>query len=237
MAGEGMNAGRSAANDLLSKGCPFGLPSFGGTSLRRVNVRPTGGYRRGLSLERPGHKRLVDGNRCHHQPRDPMKKFLLAPALAALAMFAWGFLFWGGPHHLPYKALALVPDEAAAGEALGEIFPATGTYLLPGTQLGPARQGELMQRGPIAEVHFVKSGRPMMDPIQLLKGYLHEFALCLLLVFMLDASAQTFHSAGWVTMQAFYDFVAFFIAGLVLGKILTPKRTTPAAPAAAASPA
>lgn len=195
-----------------------------------------------------------------------MKKFLLAPALAALAMFAWGFLFWGGPHHLPYKALALVPDEAAAGEALGKIFPATGTYLLPGTQLGPARQGELMQRGPIAEVHFVKSGRPMMDPIQLLKGYLHEFALCLVLVFMLDASAQTFrgfgcrvrfcgtigllvalydygsavwwnHSIGWVTMQAFYDFVAFFIAGLVLGKILTPKRTTPAAPAAAASPA
>lgn len=195
-----------------------------------------------------------------------MKKFVLAPALAALALFAWGFLFWGAFHHLPYQALASLPNEAAAAEALEKIFPATGTYLVPRPQLGAARQAELMQRSPTAEVHFVKDGRPMMDPAQLLKGYLHEFALCLLLVFMLDASAQTFrgfgcrvrfcgtigllvalydygsavwwnHSIGWVTMQAFYDFVAFFIAGLVLGKILTPKRTAPAAPAAIASPA
>lgn len=183
-----------------------------------------------------------------------MKKFLLAPAVAALAMFAWGFLFWGAPHHLPYKALTPLPDEAAAGAALTKIFPVSGSYLLPSMLSDATKQAELMERGPIATVHFLKSGRPMMSPALLGKGYLHEFMVALVLVFMLDASGQAFrgfgcrvrfcgtigllvalydygnaiwwnHSIAWVTMQAVYDFIAFFVAGLVLGKILTPKVT------------
>lgn len=49
----------------------------------------------------------------------PMKKFVLAPVLAALAMFVWGFIYWGAPHHLPYKGLGTVADESATALAVG----------------------------------------------------------------------------------------------------------------------
>ncbi|MEO5958345.1 MAG: hypothetical protein ABIZ49_13835 [Opitutaceae bacterium] len=189
-----------------------------------------------------------------------MKKFLLAPALAALAMFVFGAVFWMSP--LPYKVLRPLADDGAAAEALAKIFPGTGAYFVPGMYLPPEKHEELAKRGPVAEVHFVKEGMPPMDPLQLLKGYLHEFGICLVLVFMLDASGQAFrgfgsrvrfcgtigllialydygqsvwwhHAVSWVTMQAVYDFIAFFIAGLVLGKLLTPKRISPTAAAAA----
>lgn len=57
-----------------------------------------------------------------------MKKFVLAPALAALAMFVVSAIYWMSP--FPYQTLTPVGDNAAAA-ALGKIFPATGTYLVP----------------------------------------------------------------------------------------------------------
>jgi hypothetical protein len=185
-----------------------------------------------------------------------MKKFLLTPALAALAMFVFGAIYWMSP--FPYKALGRVTDDAAAGQALAKIFPATGAYLVPGPHLDAAKAEELMKRGPIAEVHYVATGMPMMDPLLMAKGYVHEFVLCLLLVMLLEKCAPLFqgwtcrlkftamlglmialydyssaiwwhHSVAWVTMRALYDFLAFVVAGLVLGKMLTPKVAAPAA--------
>ncbi|MBI4623136.1 MAG: hypothetical protein HY736_07955 [Verrucomicrobia bacterium] len=185
-----------------------------------------------------------------------MKKFLLAPALAALAMFVFGAIYWMSPY--PYKALGRVADDAAAGAALAKIFPATGAYLVPGPFGDEAKIAELMKRGPIAQVHFVANGMPMMDPLQLAKGYVHEFIICLLLALLLEKSAPLFqawtcrakytamlglllalydyghaiwwhHSVAWVTMQALYDFLAFVVAGLVLGKMLAPKVAAPPA--------
>lgn len=37
-------------------------------------------------------------------------------------MFFLGFLYWGAPHYLPYKALGHLPDEAATADALAKIF-------------------------------------------------------------------------------------------------------------------
>ncbi len=182
-----------------------------------------------------------------------MKKFLFAPALAALAMFVFGAVFWMSP--LPYKALGRVADDAAAGEALAKVFPATGAYLVPGMYLGETAREPLVKRGPSAEVHFIKEGMPLMDPMLLLKGYLHEFVVCLLLSLMLVRLAPAFkcwtcrlkfcamlglllalghyatviwwrHSLGWETMLALYDFVSLVVVGLVLGKMLTPKIET-----------
>ena len=43
-----------------------------------------------------------------------MKGILTGSALAALAMFFWGFLWWGAPHYIPYKtAMKTAPKEAA----------------------------------------------------------------------------------------------------------------------------
>ena len=83
-------------------------------------------------------------------------------------------------------------------------------------------------------------------------GYLHEFAICLVLVMLLEKAAPGFkgwscrvkfcaiigllyalcdygyavwwyHSIAWETAQAVYNFLAFVIVGLVLGKLVTPK--------------
>ncbi len=118
-----------------------------------------------------------------------MKKFVLAPALAALAMFFWGFLYWG-VLDFPYKSLGTVADESATALALGKLFPATGAYLLPSPKSGEAKVEELMKRGPFAQVFIVKEGMPPMDPAVLIKGYIHMFVLALLLTVMLCGGLQ-----------------------------------------------
>jgi hypothetical protein len=181
-----------------------------------------------------------------------MKIPLLAPALAALAMFVFGAAFWMSP--FPYKVLKRVADDAAAGESLAKIFPVTGSYIVPGPHLDPKQVEALMHRGPFVEVHFVREGLRMMEPFVLLKGYLHEFVLCLLITLMLVRLAPAFgswtarlrfcamlglivalghyarviwwhHSIAWETMMALYDFLSLVIVGLVLGKMLTPKKS------------
>lgn len=188
-----------------------------------------------------------------------MKKFVLAPALAALAIFVWGFLYWGAPHLLPYKALRTVDDPSATALALGQMFPRTGTYLVPSPVLGEAKMNELAARGPMVEVHITKEPFTNADMGKCMAvGFAHMFAVCLLLTIILGTLAKAFvcwtcrvrfcaaigllvatcdlgqaiwwhHSLGWTLSQAFYDFVTYVIAGLVLAKFVTPKDPVPAA--------
>jgi hypothetical protein len=91
-----------------------------------------------------------------------------------------------------------------------------------------------------------------MDARMLVKGYLHGFAICVLLmivlvrfraalptgwsrvklcaciglfVFMADLADVIWwhHALGWALGQAFYDFVVFLIAGVILAKFATPR--------------
>ena len=61
-----------------------------------------------------------------------MKRCVIGIILATLAMYVWGFLYWGGANPFPYKAWKQTPDDVAAGKALLEHFPETGTYHMPG---------------------------------------------------------------------------------------------------------
>ncbi len=188
-----------------------------------------------------------------------MKKLLLAPALAALALFVWGFLYWALPHYLPYKALGTVADDSAAALALDKMFPASGVYLLPSPTLGQAKMEELSLRGPTVEVHITKE--PMTAAQQakcMALGFLHMFVICLLLVIILSGLEKAFecwmcrvkfcaklgllvaacdlgyaiwwhHSVAWTLGQSIYDFTMYVIAGFVLAKFVTPKAPAPAA--------
>jgi hypothetical protein len=49
-----------------------------------------------------------------------------------------------------------------------------------------------LNAGPIAMIHFVKEGNPMMDPGMFLKGYLHYFVVAFLLGLILRKSAGSF---------------------------------------------
>ena len=108
-----------------------------------------------------------------------MKKYVFAPALAALAMFFWGFLYWG-VLNLPYKSLGTVDDESATALALGKLFPASGAYLLPSPRSGEAKAEELMKRGPIAQVFIVKEGMAPVDPAVLIRGFIHNLVIAIL---------------------------------------------------------
>jgi hypothetical protein len=111
-----------------------------------------------------------------------MKQILIGAALAALALFFWGFLVWGAPHNLPYKTvIKTAPDEVALGAALSQALPETGVYLLPNPASGASME-EVQKRaaaGPLAQVVFVKEGAAMGAGV-FIWGYLHMFATCLI---------------------------------------------------------
>lgn len=177
-----------------------------------------------------------------------MKKFLLAPLLAAVAMFVFGAIYWISP--FPYQALQPVADSAATADALAKLFPATGTYLIPDPGVKDEKLlTELSLRGPSAQVQFIKEGHPPIDPGVFLKGFLHYFVVAFLLAFFLSklptsqgigytcivqicafigAIGAIFicfndpiwwhHPWGWKAMEALYVVLNSAIAGLVLGR-------------------
>ncbi len=180
-----------------------------------------------------------------------MKKFLLAPLLAALAMFFWGFVFWA-LLPFPYSTVKTAPDAAIA--ALQATFPESGTYLIPSPHTpDEALIAEQAKRGPSATIHLVKEGMDPMPPSMLLTGYLHELVSCLLLAFLMHKAAPSFkgywgrvqfsvgvglliaifgnlsdpiwwhHPWGLHLVTALYTTVAWLVAGLVLAKFHTPK--------------
>lgn len=183
-----------------------------------------------------------------------MKNNLLAPALAAVAMFIFGSIFWMNP--LPYKVISPNADDRAAATALDAIFPETGLYLVPSPHIDPKLAEELFNKGPSAMVHFVKEGGPMMDPMVFLKGYLHYFAVAFLLGIILRKSTASFegyscavkfstflgftgaalttlgqsiwwhHLWSWTLINLLYATLTFTVAGLVLAKFLPQKETT-----------
>jgi hypothetical protein len=183
-----------------------------------------------------------------------MKRFILGPALAALAMFLFGAIYWMSP--FPYKTLQPVADDAAAGLALAQIFPETGTYLVPRPDLEPKLLAELTKRGPSAQVQFVKEGFDGMEPAVFLKGYVHYFVVSLLLAALLAKVASSLrgycsrvtfcalvglvgstlieysdpiwwhHPWGWHLVSSIYAVVAFLVSGLVLAAFVKPPVAT-----------
>src|SRR5690606_3979537 len=61
----------------------------------------------------------------------PMKNQLIGVVLATIAMFFWGFLYWGATT-IPYGPLKASNGDEAAQQALLEHFPTTGMYMIPG---------------------------------------------------------------------------------------------------------
>jgi hypothetical protein len=178
-----------------------------------------------------------------------MKKFLLAPLLAALAMFFWGFVYYG-LSGIPYKALGTVGDIAPA---VAQHFPADGTYILPDPRNPPEVMTEQMNRGQLLTVHVKKSGVKAMDGGVMAQGFALEFVSCLLLALILEFVAGGFKTYlcrfmfcltvgvlatlfgnggqaiwwqqawGWHLMTMLHDVIAFALAGAVLAKFHTPK--------------
>ena len=78
-----------------------------------------------------------------------VKRQIIGVVLATLAVYMWGFLYWGAST-IPYSAWQATNDDAAAGKALLEHFPVSGTYYVPGMYVDEATRNELSEAGPVA---------------------------------------------------------------------------------------
>lgn len=127
-----------------------------------------------------------------------MKGILVGSALSALAMFFWGFLWWGAPHFIPYKmAMKTAPDEVALAASLASALPSTGVYLLPNPASGATAE-DVQKRaaaGPTAQIFFMREGAAM-DGGVFLWGYLHMFAASLLGALLLKRVGSIASSYG-----------------------------------------
>jgi hypothetical protein len=179
-----------------------------------------------------------------------MLKSALGALLAAIAIFMWGFLYWGSGlvdpfTHMPAEA------ETAIGEALKSNLPGDGVYFVPDSKVGtPDEWMQRMAAGPVAMISFRTGGTAPMATTMVL-GFLHMLATTLLLAALLHyivpaatyaarfqlvvaigVIASVFAHLGqpiwwhwpWshAILGAIYDVGAYVIAAAILAYFVTP---------------
>ncbi len=115
-----------------------------------------------------------------------MFKPILGAFVAAIAMFVTGFIFFATPLQFIATGPSLTPQaQAEMQAALARTLPETGTYAIPDAS---SQEGAIMYgKGPIATVHYNRGGFSPEDPGVIIKGFIHELIVCLMLAFALSA--------------------------------------------------
>lgn len=183
-----------------------------------------------------------------------MNKRVLAIPAAAIAMYLWGFLFWGVSTTVPYMAWKSTGDDSAAQQVLKQTFPESGTYYIPSFDNPPEQLAQMFEAGPVGFVHINLEGRSQMDPSIMIFGFLVNVVVCALLAGLFRVTgAREFRDFVWTTMtaaalavvmidigdaawwqtpvgwkltQAFYNFTALLVAGHVMGALLKQEAAT-----------
>lgn len=117
-----------------------------------------------------------------------MIRLFVGAVLAAVVLFAWGFVFWAASGVM-YRFLRPLPDEAEVTQALQKGDIESGTYLIPFpapdamSGKDAAKAEELRRRslrGPVVEIIYRKEGLDPTDPQQYVAGFCHFLAASLL---------------------------------------------------------
>ncbi|NUM52960.1 MAG: hypothetical protein HUU46_04890 [Candidatus Hydrogenedentes bacterium] len=184
-----------------------------------------------------------------------MWRTVLGVLAASIAIYLWGFLYWGavGVQTWVWKNPV---DGAAAQRALSEIFPEEGTYYVPSP--GQPDWEKHMSTGPLAFVHMIdRDGRPIVDPSIMLKGFILYLVTVAVLALMMRAALPALPTYGsrvyfvalaglvsmllvdigehvwwvlpfrWKLVQGVYNFGAWLLAGAVLAFFVRPEATPP----------
>ncbi|MGZ8361210.1 MAG: hypothetical protein ACXWUX_11880 [Allosphingosinicella sp.] len=109
-----------------------------------------------------------------------MVRVIIGSAVAAIAMFVIGFIFFG-PLGLSNLASVNVDDtqSATVQQTLAANLPRTGTYFIPNAERSPA-QTVMYGQGPIATIHYNTGGFAANDTTQLLGGLVFNDLVALL---------------------------------------------------------
>lgn len=182
-----------------------------------------------------------------------MLRPLLGCFLAAVAMFVWGFVFWGLKPLDPFAHTTLAQEQAVA-EALADQLPEAGVYFLP--DIGTGTEAEWVARheaGPLAMIAFRPGGADPQAPAKMLMGFFHMLVVAALLGLViwyanLGSYGGRFSLAALVGVAAtifpnisqpiwfdlpwryfltvsVYDLVAWLLAGAVLAYFVRPKES------------
>jgi hypothetical protein len=184
-----------------------------------------------------------------------MNKQLIGVVLATIAVFMWGFVYWG-LMSAPYAPLKATNGDEAAQRALLEHFPSTGMYLVPGAYNTPEDAARMFAEGPMAMVNFVREGQAMEDPVMMGQGFALNLLVVLLLAVVMKRALPALPSYrerivftaligltavvminfgdavwwrypwAWKASQSLYGLVSFTIAGAILGKFIQPKSAS-----------
>ena len=179
-----------------------------------------------------------------------MKKLLLGSALAAVAVFLWGFVFW--TLLVDFQTISS-SGELALQRTLAEHVPETGTYVIPSNTEDEAEFTLRHETGPTAMLFVRLEGSPPMNPSTLGLGLLHEFLFALLIGLLLrmawDGLPRYAHRVGLVVLagiaaafwsevgdpiwwlhpwgfhllNALYAIVAWTITGLIMARFAAPR--------------
>lgn len=115
-------------------------------------------------------------------------RVLLAALLSAVAMFFWGFVFWGPVLNMTVRLMAPLPAtvELDALAPLRAEKLADGMYVYPGPLVDQSDEAAVkawetkVNEGPIVHMTYKSSGVSPMDPGMFAKGFAHSFVLALL---------------------------------------------------------
>lgn len=176
-----------------------------------------------------------------------MQKTIVRIIVAAVALYMWGFLYWGASG-IPYSTWKQpTGSDDAIQAALREHFPEDGTYYVPGMYNSEPDLNRLMEQGPAAFVHIVaRDGRPLMVPTIMIGGFFLCLAVSALAAGLLKMArvegfgrrigfvtlvgltvAVTAHlgdvvwwliSLQWKAAQFFYETASFALLGSILGR-------------------
>lgn len=179
-----------------------------------------------------------------------MKRLLIGTTLAAIALFVWGFLYWGAVP-FAWRIIGPAPDEAALQAALGEALPEPGAYFLPHPFTGdPEAHAARAKAGPIVTV-LIHRGQDPNDPTSMVGGFVHMWISALLIGLLLRrfapatvgaaigvAATAGLAAAVWANLGrplwyaqpwgyhllfAIYEFVGWVVAGAVLARFVRPR--------------
>ena len=167
-----------------------------------------------------------------------MRRLCLGALAVTVVSWIWSVGFYVlSP--IPYWTVSQTLDDRAAGAALLEHFPASGTYILPGRDSGRSVRSEMRANGPVATVYLVRDGRPQSSPLKTALGTLQGIVIGLTLgvaMLMLNRYTTKYwnHVAICTTIALAYsaypriadivfsDFVSFTLMIMVMAWFTRP---------------
>ena len=111
-----------------------------------------------------------------------MVRLFVGSLLVAGVLWVWSTVFYViSP--VPYYTMSETTnaDDIAAGEALKEIFPETGTYILPGRYADDETRSTMRREGPVATIYIARDGFPEASVRQVLIGTFNSIVIGLIM--------------------------------------------------------